>query len=126
MGQTIVEKIAQTHMTEGPDRALQTGDVISLKPRHVMTHDNTAAVMKKFRAIGATSIKYPRQPVYPMDHDIQNTSESNLAKYKGIEAFANEHGVDYYPPGTGITGEENHRGCHQHSSRQISGHGDEN
>lgn len=102
MGQTIVEKITESHMTEGPDRALRTGDVISLRPRHVMTHDNTAPVMKKFRAIGASRIKDPRQPVFALDHDIQNTSESNLAKYAEIEAFAEEQGVDFYPAATGI------------------------
>jgi homoaconitate hydratase len=89
-------------MTEGPDRPLRPGDVVSLRPRHVMTHDNTAAVLKKFRAIGASRIYDPRQPVFALDHDIQNTSESNLAKYREIEAFAEEQGVDFYPAGTGI------------------------
>jgi homoaconitate hydratase len=103
MGQTIAEKIAQAHMTEGPERSLRTGDVVALRPRHVMTHDNTAAVIKKFRSIGATRILDPRQPVFPIDHDIQNTSESNLAKYSEIEAFAREQGVDFYPAGTGIS-----------------------
>ncbi len=102
MSQTVVEKIAQQHMTAGPDRLLRTGDVISLAPRHVMTHDNTAAVMKKFVSIGASRIHDPRQPVFALDHDIQNTSETNLAKYRDIEAFAKEHGVDFYPAGTGI------------------------
>jgi homoaconitate hydratase len=102
MGQTVVEKIAQSHMVEGPDRALRAGDVVSLRPRHVMTHDNTAAVMKKFTAIGAESIQDPRQPVFTLDHDIQNKSEANLAKYRDIEAFARDQGVDFYPAGTGI------------------------
>jgi homoaconitate hydratase len=102
MGQTVVEKIAQAHMTEGPNRPLRTGDVVSLRPRHVMTHDNTAPVMKKFRAIGATRIHDAKQPVYTLDHDIQNQSEANLAKYAEIEAFAKEQGVDFYPAGTGI------------------------
>jgi len=102
MGQTVVEKIAQRHMTEGPDRPLRTGDVVSLRPRHVMTHDNTAPVMKKFLAIGATKIYDPKQPVFALDHDIQNTSEENLAKYAKIESFAREQGVDFYPAGTGI------------------------
>jgi homoaconitate hydratase len=102
MGQTIVEKIAQSHMTEGPDRPLRTGDVVSLQPRHVMTHDNTAPVMKKFTGIGATRIHDPRQPVFTLDHDIQNKSEDNLAKYSKIEAFAKDQGVDFYPAGTGI------------------------
>jgi len=102
MGQTVVEKISQAHMTEGPQRPLRTGDVVSLRPRHVMTHDNTAPVMKKFRAIGASRIKDPKQPVFTLDHDIQNMSEANLAKYAEIEAFAKEQGVDFYPAGAGI------------------------
>ena len=102
MGQTVVEKIAQAHLAEGPDRPLRTGDVVSLRPRHVMTHDNTAAVMKKFTAIGAAGIHDPRQPVFTLDHDIQNTSESNLGKYRDIEAFAQRVGVDFYPAGMGI------------------------
>jgi homoaconitate hydratase len=102
MGQTVVEKIAQRHMTAGPNRAIRTGDVVSLRPRHVMTHDNTAAVMKKFQAIGAARIHDPRQPVFALDHDIQNQDPSNLRKYDEIRAFAAEQGVDFYPAGTGI------------------------
>lgn len=102
MPQTIVEKIAQAHMTEGPNRPLRAGDFLSIRPFHVMTHDNTAAVMKKFRAIGATSVYDPAQPVFTADHDIQNTEESNLAKYRSMEAFAHEQDIDFYPPGTGI------------------------
>jgi homoaconitate hydratase len=102
MKQTVVEKIAQAHTTEGPNRPLRTGDFLSIRPTHVMTHDNTSAVMKKFKAIGATSIYDPRQPVFAADHDIQNTEESNLAKYRNMEAFAREQGIDFYPPGTGI------------------------
>jgi homoaconitate hydratase len=68
-----------------------------------MTHDNTGAVIPKFKSIGASRIADPRQPVFAIDHDIQNTSEANLAKYAGIEAFAKKHGVDFYPPGTGIS-----------------------
>src|SRR5271169_1232036 len=102
MGQTIVEKISQTHMVEGPSRPLRAGDFLSIRPDHVMTHDNTSAVMKKFKAIGATRVHDPKQPVFTADHDIQNTEESNLAKYRSMEAFAAQHGIDFYPPGTGI------------------------
>jgi homoaconitate hydratase len=102
MPQTIVEKIAQSHLMEGPARPLRPGDVVSLRPRHVLTHDNTAAVMKKFRAIGAVQIADSAQPVFVLDHDIQNTSGANLDKYRRIEEFAAEHGIRFYPAGTGI------------------------
>ena len=102
MSQTVVEKIAQAHMTQGPSRPLRTGDVVSLRPRHILTHDNTAAVMSKFKTLGASAVLDPKQPVFVLDHDIQNRSEENLAKYEKIQQFAREQGVDFYPAGTGI------------------------
>jgi homoaconitate hydratase len=102
MGQTIVEKIAQKHMTEGPPRPLRTGDFLSIRPHRCMTHDNTSAVMSKFKGIGAKKVKDSQQLVFALDHDIQNQDEANLKKYRAIEAFAKEQGVDFYPAGSGI------------------------
>jgi homoaconitate hydratase len=102
MPQTIVEKIAQTHMAEGPSRPLRTGDFLSIRPHRVMTHDNTSAVMSKFKGIGAKKIQNSQQLVFALDHDIQNQDESNQKKYRAIEAFAKEQGVDFYPAGSGI------------------------
>jgi homoaconitate hydratase len=102
MGQTIVEKLAQAHMAEGPKRALRAEDFLSIRPKQVMTHDNTAAVLKKFKAIGVKRVLDARQPVFALDHDIQNTSEQNLKQYAAIEGFAKEQGIDFYPAGTGI------------------------
>ncbi|MGO8811625.1 MAG: homoaconitase [Candidatus Sulfotelmatobacter sp.] len=102
MAQTIVEKIAQAYLAEGPKRPLRAGDFVSIRPFHVMTHDNTSAVMSKFKAIGAKKICQPKQLVFALDHDIQNQDEINLKKYRSIEAFAKEHGVDFYPAGAGI------------------------
>ena len=102
MPQTVVEKIAQSHMAEGPSRPLRAGDFLSIRPHRVMTHDNTSAVMSKFKGIGAKKIHDPKQLVFALDHDIQNQDESNQKKYRAIEAFAKEHGVDFYPAGSGI------------------------
>ena len=102
MPQTIVEKIAQAHLAEGPKRPLRTGDFLSIRPHRVMTHDNTSAVMSKFKGIGAKKIHNPKQLVFALDHDIQNKDEANQQKYRAIEAFAKEHGVDFYPAGSGI------------------------
>jgi homoaconitate hydratase len=104
MGLTLVEKIAARHADGlAPDGVVRSGDFISIRPRHVMTHDNTGAVIPKFKQIGATSIADPAQPVFAIDHDIQNVTPKNLEKYAKIEAFAHEHGIDFYPAGTGIS-----------------------
>ena len=102
MGQTIVEKIAQSHMAEGPTRPLRAGDFLSIRPHHVMTHDNTSAVMKKFKAIGAKRVHDPAQPVFTADHDIQNTEESQpgeVSAHGGIRARARHRLLS---AGTGI------------------------
>ena len=104
MGLTLVEKIAARHADGLPSGTqVHSSDFVSIRPRHVMTHDNTGAVIPKFKQIGATSIADPAQPVFAIDHDIQNTSPENLAKYAKIEAFAREHDIDFYPAGTGIS-----------------------
>lgn len=104
MSQTLVEKIATAHAVGlKPGQLVFSGDFITIRPKHVMTHDNTSAVMSKFKSIGATKVADPRQPVFAIDHDIQNTTPENLGKYAKIEEFAKKHGIDFYPPGTGIS-----------------------
>ena len=103
MGQNIIEKIAQKFAVGlEPGQTVRSGDYISIQPAHVMTHDNTGAVIPKFKAIGAAKIANPRQVVYTLDHNVQDTGEKNLQKYAGIESFAREMGVDFYPAGRGI------------------------
>jgi homoaconitate hydratase len=103
MPQNLVEKIVQSHAIDlPPGHVVRSGDFLTVRPRHVMTHDNTSAVIPKFASIGARRIADPRQPVFILDHDVQNQSEENQGKYKKIEAFAAEHGIAFYPAGRGI------------------------
>ncbi len=89
-------------MVDGPKRLLRAGDFLSIRPIHVMTHDNTSAVISKFNAIGARKIHDSSQPIFALDHDIQNHDEANLKKYRTIESFAAQHRIEFYPAGAGI------------------------
>jgi len=103
MSQNLIEKIAQEYafgLSSG--QIVHSGDYISICPSHIMTHDNTGAVIPKFRAIGAKRLANPLQVVHTLDHNIQDTSEKNIEKYKKIEAFSKEMGADFYPAGRGI------------------------
>lgn len=103
MSQTLIEKIAGRFAVGIDDpAAVRSGDFISIRPAHVMTHDNTGAVIPKFKSIGAKTIANPRQPVFALDHNVQDSSDANKKKYAAIEAFAVEMGVDFYPAGRGI------------------------
>lgn len=106
---TLVEKLATLHtVAMGPGERARSGDFVIVRPRHVMTHDNTGAVIPKYKDIFRLAGMPPkiadhRQPVFAIDHDIQNTSPENLGKYAKIESFANENAIDFYPAGTGIS-----------------------
>lgn len=116
---TLVEKIATRYAVglKAGEPAHQ-GQIIRIRPKHVMTHDNTGAVIPKFHSIfeaspGGTGgrafqpaepkVHDPSQPVFAIDHDIQNHSPENLGKYAKIAKFAAEHGIDHYPAGSGIS-----------------------
>lgn len=103
MPQTLIEKIAQAFAyMPGKEHTVRSGDYISIKPAYVMTHDNTGAVIPKFKSIGAASLAIPSQVVHTLDHNVQDKSEKNLEKYKKIEEFSRSMGADFYPAGRGI------------------------
>ena len=46
--QNLIEKIVQKYAVDLPKNTkVYAGDFVSIRPEHVMTHDNTAAVMQK-------------------------------------------------------------------------------
>jgi homoaconitate hydratase len=103
MSQTLIEKIAQKYAAGlDPKHEVHAGNYIMIQPAYVMTHDNTGAVIPKFKSIGAKKLFNPRQVVHTLDHDIQNKTEKNLEKYKKIEDFSKSMGADFYPAGRGI------------------------
>jgi homoaconitate hydratase len=103
LGQSLVEKIVERY-TVGlkPGQKVYANDFVAVRPRHIMTHDNTGAVIPKFESMGASGVFDHSQPVIALDHDVQNTTAENLAKYAAIEAFAKKHGLAFFPARTGI------------------------
>ena len=56
MPQTLIEKIAQRYAVGlDPGQEVHAGDYISIRPAYCMTHDNTGAVIPKFKSIGDES-----------------------------------------------------------------------
>jgi homoaconitate hydratase len=103
MGQTLVEKIAGRYAVGlKPGQKVYANDFVAVRPKHIMTHDNTGAVIPKFESMGAERVFDSDQPVFALDHDVQNTSDENLGKYAKIEAFAKKHGIAFFPAKRGI------------------------
>lgn len=103
MPQNLIEKITQNFAVDlKQGTRVKQGDFLFISPQHILTHDNTGAVIKKFLSMDAEQIHNPRQPMFALDHNVQDEGRSNIQKYADIEAFAHEMGVDFYPAGRGI------------------------
>src|SRR5881394_642814 len=60
MAQTLIEKIAQRYAVAlAPGQLVKSGDFITIRPKHVMTHDNTGAVIPKFNEMTKGTIPSP-------------------------------------------------------------------
>lgn len=114
-GLTLTEKIIGLH--SAPDShppgapPPRQGDFVLVRPRRILTHDNSAAVIPKFNALftgdDAAPARTPTifdrsQPVLALDHDIQNLTSDNLARYATIERFARAHNLPFHRAGSGI------------------------
>ena len=101
--QNLTEKIVQSYSVGvPPGKFVRSGDYVTIRPHHCMTHDNSWPVAQKFFSIGASRILDNRQVVMTLDHDVQNVGETNLRKYRNIQELAQKMGVDFYPAGRGI------------------------
>lgn len=101
--QNLTEKLVQRYAVGLPaTKEVHAGDYVLIRPAHCMSHDNLWPVALKFKGLGATAVADNRQVVCTLDHDVQNKTEKNLDKYRNIEAFCKEQGIDFYPAGRGI------------------------
>lgn len=99
--QNLVEKIVQRYIVEQKEK-VYSGDYVTIQPKHVMTHDNTSAVMNKFSQFKNAKFKNIKQPVFTLDHNVQDTTPENLKKYTKIEEFAKKNNITFFPAGRGI------------------------
>ncbi|WP_372366734.1 homoaconitase [Candidatus Uabimicrobium sp. HlEnr_7] len=101
MSQNLIEKITQ-NFTTNKNEKVYSGDYVQVQPHYIMTHDNTGAIIPKFKNMGFTKIAQKDQVVCALDHNIQDKSIGNKQKYQNIEKFCDLHNIDFYRAGTGI------------------------
>ncbi|BBM83620.1 homoaconitase [Candidatus Uabimicrobium amorphum] len=99
--QNLTEKIAQNFAIDVHGE-VHSGDYVQIRPLHVMTHDNTGAVIPKFTNMKFPKVASPQQVVCALDHNIQDQSIQNQQKYQKIESFCRKHNIDFYRAGKGI------------------------
>jgi len=104
MGMTFAEKILARKAGRKTARA---GELLFLKPDHLLTHDNTAAIIEKIEDdLAVHGVRRPDMPVIVLDHVVPAANEKTATNHAKIREFVAAHGVrHFYDVGDGI--------CHQ-------------
>ncbi len=104
MGATFAQKVLGR---KSGKPSVQPGEIVTARPDHLLTHDNTAAIISK---IGGELEKYgldnSETPVIVIDHVVPASNEKTATNHKRIREFVAARGIKhFFDAGEGI--------CHQ-------------
>ena len=104
MGQTFAEKILSKYAGK---KDVEVGEIVTIKPDHLLTHDNTAAIIQKINAeLDSFGVFSKDLSVIVLDHVIPAASEKTATNHKVIRDFVKKFGIkNFFDVGFGV--------CHQ-------------
>ena len=95
--QTLTEKIISNYIEKKSHADLVSqGSAYWIEPEHIMSHDNSAAIIKKFNDFNIKKVINKKQPVIALDHNIQDKSIQNVKKYSRIEQFSKKNNLTFF------------------------------
>ncbi len=103
ISQTISQKIlAQKAGLE----TVSPGQIVTVSPDVILTHDNSAAISGKFAQLGQERVWDAERPVIVLDHVVPAANEKTATNHQIIREFVRRQGIrHFYDVGVGI--------CHQ-------------
>ncbi len=104
MGKTFIEKMLAR---KSGKESVEVGEIVTVKPDHLLTHDNTSAIISKIEPeLKKYGVVDPEFPVIVLDHVIPAASEKHASGHQKIRSFVKEHAIkNFFDAGEGI--------CHQ-------------
>jgi len=104
MSMTFVEKLLSNYAGE---KNVVPGQIVTVHPDHLLTHDNTAAIIKKIEPeLKKYGVFSKSLPIIVLDHVIPAASEKTSTNHKVIREFVKTHNIEnFFDVGIGV--------CHQ-------------
>ncbi|UCF04036.1 MAG: 3-isopropylmalate dehydratase large subunit [bacterium] len=104
MGKTFAEKVLARKSGQ-PE--VVPGQIVIVQPDHLLTHDNTAAIVGKIKGdLEQFGVARPDMPVIVLDHVIPAASEKTATNHQTARSFVSAHKLpNFFDVGTGV--------CHQ-------------
>jgi homoaconitate hydratase family protein len=102
LGKTFSEKI----LGSKAGRDARAGEVVTVSPDYILSHDNSAAIIKEFKKLGVKNVKSPQKLVIILDHIVPASSEKYATNHKTIREFVAAQNIpNFFDVPNGI--------CHQ-------------
>jgi 3-isopropylmalate/(R)-2-methylmalate dehydratase large subunit len=109
MGYTFAEKALAR--AAGLDHAV-AGQIVDARPDIVLSHDNTAAIARIFRELGAGRVLHPERLAIALDHAVPAPTTQHATNHAEVRRFVAEQGIThFFEAGRGI--------CHQVLSEEA-------
>jgi len=104
MDMTFAEKILAKYSGE---KEVVPGQIVTVKPDHLLTHDNTAPIIQKIKPeLTEYGVHNKSLPIIVLDHVIPAASEKTANNHKIIREFVKNHKIEhFFDVGYGV--------CHQ-------------
>lgn len=104
MGHTFAEKVL---MKKGALKDVSVGQIVIVKPDHLLTHDNTSAIVSKVEEdLKKYGIISKSLSIIAIDHTVPAVDEKTALGHKKIRDFVKTYGIEnFFDVGEGV--------CHQ-------------
>jgi len=92
LGKTFSEKVLGLKA----QKEVQAGEVVTVSPDYILSHDNSAAIIKEFRKFGIKDVIFPQKLVIILDHVVPAASEKYALNHKIIREFVSSQKIQNF------------------------------
>jgi len=92
LGETFSEKI----LGAKAGKRVKAGEIVFVSPDYILSHDNSAAIIKEFRKLGLKKVKNSQKIVIVLDHVVPASTEKYALNHKIIRQFVEEQRIPYF------------------------------
>jgi homoaconitate hydratase family protein len=92
LGQTFSEKV----LGFKAKKSVKAGEMVTVSPDYILSHDNSAAIIKEFRKLEIERVECAEKIVIVLDHVVPASSEKYAQNHKEIREFVEEQGISHF------------------------------
>jgi homoaconitate hydratase family protein len=92
LGATFSEKV----LGQKAGKSVRAGEVVTVSPDFILSHDNTAAISLEFAKLGLTHVRRPEKIVIILDHVVPAAAEKYAQNHKLIREFVASQNIPHF------------------------------